>query len=117
MGRWEQRYWGHAGFPETLTALELQRFFTPTAEELPLVIQRRSEANRIAFALQLGYLKMTGRSLNSVDLVPPAILTHLGEVMGCAAPRIASGAFSRVDLLAWNFELNDWVRVDAYLAP
>ena len=90
MGRWEQRYWGRAGFPETLTALELQRFFTPTAEELPVVIQRRSEANRIAFALQLGYLKMTGRSLNSVDLVPPALLTHLGDVIGCAVPRIAS---------------------------
>jgi TnpA family transposase len=90
MGRWEQRYWGRDGFPETLTALELQRFFTPTTEEMTVVTQRRSETNRIAFALQLGYLKMTGRSLNSVDLVPVAILAHLGEVIGCAAPRIAS---------------------------
>ena len=41
----------------------------------------------------------------------------LDDLKARAAPRIASGAFSRVDLLAWNFELNDWVRVDAYLAP
>ena len=90
MSRWDQRYFGYAEFPETLTALEIQRFFTPTQEERLAVAQRRSVTNKIAFALQLGFLKMTGRSLNSAELVPPAILAHLGEVLGCAPPRIAS---------------------------
>lgn len=92
MGRWEQRYWGRDGFPETLTALELQRFFTPTTEEMTVVTQRRSETNRIAFALQLGYLKMTGRSLNSVDLVPVRFwptLERSSDARRRASPRYA----------------------------
>jgi TnpA family transposase len=73
-----------------LSALEIQRFFTPTPEEKQIVLQRRPATNRIAFALQIGFLKMTGRLLNSVELVPPAVLAHLGQVVGCLAPRIAS---------------------------
>ena len=71
-------------------ALEVQRFFTPTPEEKQIVLQRRSTTNRIAFALQIGFLKMTGRSLNSVELVPSEILSHLGRVIECEPPRIAS---------------------------
>jgi hypothetical protein len=40
--------------------------------------------------LQIGFLKMTGRSLNSVELVPPDVLLHLGRVIECEPPRIAS---------------------------
>jgi Domain of unknown function (DUF4158) len=46
--------------------------------------------NRLALALQIGFLKMTGRTLNSVELIPPQILDHLGRQVDCAAPRIAS---------------------------
>jgi Domain of unknown function (DUF4158) len=88
--RWEQRYFGHEGFPRDLSPPEVARFFTPTPEELPVVLQRRSPTNRIAFALQIGFLKMTGRSLNSVELVPQDVLAHLGQVVGCPPPRIAS---------------------------
>ena len=90
MGRWEQRYLGQEGFPPGLSALEIQRFFTPTPEEKQVILQRRSATNRIALALQIGFLKMTGRLLNSVELVPPAVLAHLGQVVGCVPPHIAS---------------------------
>jgi len=90
LARWEQRYLGHEGFPPALSALEIQRFFTPTPEERQIILQRRSATNRIAFALQIGFLKMTGCSLNSVELVPAAVLAHLGQVVGCAPPHIAS---------------------------
>ena len=90
MGRWDQHYLGRESFPEALSALEVQRFFTPTPEEKQITLQRRSTTNRIAFALQIGFLKMTGRSLNSVELVPPDILSHLGRVIECEPPRIAS---------------------------
>ena len=90
MGRWDQRYLGHIGFPESLSALEIDRFFTPASNELTVVLQRRSDPNRIAFALQIGFLKMTGRVLNTVEIVPHAVLEHLSDKIGCAAPRIAS---------------------------
>jgi TnpA family transposase len=90
MSRWDHSYLGHDGFPDGLTELEVVRYFTPTPDELAVIRQRRSDPNRIAFALQLGFLKMTGRALNTVEIVPPAILLHLGDTIGCPAPQIAS---------------------------
>ena len=90
MSRFDQRYLGSGGFPQALTGPEIERFFTPTPEEKLVILQRRSVPNRIAFALQIGFLKMTGRSLNSVELAPSAVLSHIGVVIGCTPPRIAS---------------------------
>lgn len=46
--------------------------------------------NRLALGLQIGFLKMTGGTLNSVEIIPPGVLEHLGRQLGCAPPRIAS---------------------------
>src|SRR5262245_40406404 len=34
--------------------------------------------------LQIGFLKMTGGTLNSVEIIPPGVLEHLGRQLGCA---------------------------------
>jgi Domain of unknown function (DUF4158) len=44
----------------------------------------------MAVALHIGFLKMTGRPLNSVEIVPAAVLAHLGRRLECTPPRIAS---------------------------
>lgn len=90
MTSWSRQYLGQQKFPEGLSAFEIEQFFTPSAEQLVAVLQRRTDANRIAFALQIGFLKLTGRLLNSVEIVPSAILTHVSVVVGCFAPQIAS---------------------------
>jgi hypothetical protein len=48
--------------------------------------------NRLAVALQVGVLKMTGMPLNSVQLIPAAVLDFIGRQLGGgeATPRIAS---------------------------
>ena len=33
-----------------------------------------------------------------------------------AAELVRQGTFRRVELLAWNFELNDWIRMEAFEA-
>lgn len=75
---WEQRYLGFGAFPEALSPLEIEHFFTASAGEAVAISGRRTPVNRMAFALQLGFLKMTGRTLNSVEIVPSAVLDHLG---------------------------------------
>jgi len=90
MGGWDQRYLGFWGFPDALSPLEIEHFFTASAEEAAAIAGRRTPVNRMAFALQLGFLKMTGRTLNSVEIVPPAVLEHLGQQVAAPAPRIAS---------------------------
>jgi hypothetical protein len=39
--------------------------------------------------LQIGFLRMTGRLLKTVRIVPPALWRHLGEQLGVAAPDLA----------------------------
>ena len=45
---------------------------------------------KLALALQIGFLRMTGRLLEAVCIVPPALWQHLGEQFGVAAPDLAS---------------------------
>lgn len=90
MSRWEQRYLGHERFPAALSAVEIEHFFTLSKDELALVRQRRGPLNRLALALQIGFLKMTGATLNSVEIIPAAVLDHLGHQLACPPPRIAS---------------------------
>ena len=90
MSRWEHRYLGQERFPAALSAMEIEHFFTLGEDELAAVQRRRTVLNRLALALQIGFLKLTGGTLNSVEIIPTAVLDHLGRQLGCAPPRIAS---------------------------
>lgn len=84
------RYLGRERFPDALSAMEIEHFFTLGEDEFAIVRRRRRVLNRLALALQIGFLKMTGTTLNSVEIIPPGILEHLGRQLGCAPPRLAS---------------------------
>lgn len=73
-----------------LSALEIGHFFTLDEQELARVRERRGPLNRLALALHVGFLKMTGNTLNSVERIPPDILEHLGRQLNCTPPQIAS---------------------------
>jgi hypothetical protein len=88
--RWEHRYLGDERFPDGLSSLEIEHFFTLDEQQLARVRERRSPVNRMALALQVGFLKMTGNTLNSVERIPADILAHLGRQLGCEPPRIAT---------------------------
>ncbi len=77
-------------FPDGLSALGIEHFFTLDEQQLAKVRERRSPVNRMALALQVGFLKMTGSTLNSVERIPADILAHLGPLLDCEPPRIAS---------------------------
>ena len=90
MSRWEHRYLGRERFPDALSTLEIENFFTLGEDEFAAVRRRRRVLNRLALALQIGFLKMTGGTLNSVEIIPPGVLEHLGRQLGFAPPRLAS---------------------------
>jgi hypothetical protein len=50
-----------------------------------VIEERRGPALKIALALQIGFLRMTGRLLEAVRVVPPALWQHLGQQFGVAA--------------------------------
>jgi hypothetical protein len=50
-----------------------------------VIEDRRGPALKLALALQIGFLRMTGRLLEAVRIVPPALWRHQGEQLCVAA--------------------------------
>jgi TnpA family transposase len=90
MQRWRQRYLGLAGFPPTMASAEIDQFFTFSRRELTVVTRRRGPLNRLSVGLQIGFLRMAGRTLNSFQILPVAVLKHLGAQLRLAPPHLAS---------------------------
>ena len=85
-----RQYLGWDRFPEELTEPEVAHFFSLSEDDRRAVFRRRRPLNRLGVALQIGYLRLTGVALNSVEIIPPRVLTHLGTELGIATPHLAS---------------------------
>ena len=85
-----RQYLGWDRFPENLTESEVIYFFSFSEDQRQVVNRRRRPLNRLGVALQIGFLRLTGVPLNSVEMIPPQVLAHLGAEFGIAAPRLAS---------------------------
>jgi hypothetical protein len=80
MDKWQSQFLGLKQFPSELSDFEIQAFFTFTAAERVVIDSRRQSALKLGLALQMGFLRMTGRSMDSVRMVPRALLSHLGQI-------------------------------------
>jgi len=85
-----RQYLGCERFPENLTEPEVAHFFSLSEVDRRAVRRRRRPLNRLGVALQVGFLRLTGAPLNSVEMIPPQVLAHLGAELGIAPPRLTS---------------------------
>jgi hypothetical protein len=76
--------------PRELSGFEIEAFFTFTASERALIEARRGPSLKLGLALQIGFLRMSGRVLDAVRIVPSALWKHLGNQFGEQAPDLAS---------------------------
>jgi hypothetical protein len=90
MQDWHSTCLGRRTLPRDLSAFEIEAFFNFSDTERRVIEDRRGPALKLALALQIGFLRMTGRILEAVRIVPPALWRHLGEQLGVAAPDLAS---------------------------
>ena len=90
MQRWHEQYLGLKQFPASLSSVEIEHYFTLSESELKYVSDRRRPLNRLGVALQIGFLRMTGQTLNSFQMVPRAVLKHLGDQLHILPPQLAS---------------------------
>src|SRR4051794_28013335 len=90
MQRWREQYLGLAGFPPAMSSAEIDPVFTLSRDELAAAASRRGPLNRLSVGLQIGFLRMTGRTLNSCQILPVPVLEHLGAQLGLTPPRLAS---------------------------
>lgn len=88
--RWQHQYLGMSTFPKVLSAVEIQAFFTFNESELGSIRSRYKSNLRIAAAVQLGFLKMTGCPLAAVRVIPARLLRHISGQLNVPALTIAS---------------------------
>src|SRR3546814_10374623 len=55
-----------------------------------LINARRSNAHKLGLALHIGFMRLSGRLLNSVRIVPTTLWRHLGDEIGITAVELAS---------------------------
>ena len=75
---WHVPYLGWTRLPADLSEFEITHFFSLRPEERSAVLTRYRDSLRPG-ALQIGFLKMSGRTLGAVQRVPSDLLKHLGE--------------------------------------
>jgi hypothetical protein len=89
MQSWHTTYLGLRELPREISTFELQSFFTYSRAERELIHARRGNAHKLGLALHIGFLRLSGRMLNSVRIVPATLWQHLGNEIGITAPELA----------------------------
>lgn len=90
MQSWQTTYLGLRELPREISTFELQSFFTYSRTERELINDRRGNAHKLGLALHIGFLRLSGRLLNSVRIAPAMLWQHLGNEIGIATPELAS---------------------------
>lgn len=76
MDHWQASFLGLDRLPRELTDFEIEAFFTFTLGERALIEGRRRPELKLGLTLQIGFLRMSGRLLDAVRMVPPALWRH-----------------------------------------
>ena len=87
---WHVPFLGWRRLPVDLSEFEIAHFFTLKPVDIHAVRSRYKEDLRLGAALQLGFLTMCGRPLDSLQRIPVDLLRHLGAQLDIAAPDIAT---------------------------
>lgn len=90
MERWHASWLGLRWFPSELTTFDLDQFFTFDVSDQRIIEARRRGPHRLSVALQIGFIRMTGCTLDAVQIVPVNVLRHVASQLHLAAPDIAS---------------------------
>ena len=90
MQSWQTTYLGLKDLPRELSTFELQTFFTFSQAERTAIDGRYGATHKLGLALHMGFLRLSGRSLTAVRVVPVSLWAHLGNVLEVRPPEIAS---------------------------
>jgi len=75
--RWQYQYLGTSTFSKTLSTVELRAFFSFNESELAAIRSRKKANLKVAAAVQLGFLKMTGCPLEAFNVIPARLLRYV----------------------------------------
>lgn len=90
MDTWHGPFLGLRELPHEISPFELQAFFTFSEAERAAIEERRQPAHKLGLALQIGFLRLSGRPLKAFRIVPANLLRHLGTQLAIEVPDLAS---------------------------
>ena len=70
MQTWHTTYLGLKDIPRELSGFELQAFFTYSRAESAVINARHGTTHKLGLALHIGFLRLSGRSLKSIRMIP-----------------------------------------------
>jgi hypothetical protein len=88
--RVHSKYLGEKTFPKEITEFEIREFFTLSAEDLRAIRVESNRKSRLALALQVGFLRMTGAALDTYDYIPRTVLKCVAAQLNVPAPMLAT---------------------------
>jgi hypothetical protein len=88
--RIHSKYLGEKAFPKDITEFEIREFFTLSAADLRAIRVDSNKKSRLALALQVGFLRMTGTTLDTYDYIPRAVLECVARQLNVRAPMLAT---------------------------
>jgi len=83
-------YLGSRRFPRKLSSFLVWRFFTLSSDDRLVLRRRFRSRSRLGAALQLGFVRMTGTTLDALDYVPRSVLGHVGDQLEMSAPELTT---------------------------
>jgi hypothetical protein len=78
-------YLGWRRFPRDMSAFEVRHFFSFSVADRRELRVRYPRRLRLGAALQVGFVRMTGTTLDSFDYVPNAVLKHVARTLALPA--------------------------------
>ena len=90
MQSWRLGFLGIETIPPWLGGFEIEQFFRLTPSDITTIKTRRGTESQLGLALHIGFLRMSGRVLNSTDVIHWRILAFLGAQLEIPAPRVTS---------------------------
>ena len=83
-------YLGWRRFPRDMSAFEVRHFFSFSVADRRELRVRYPRRLRLGAALQLGFVRMTGTTLDGFGYVPNTVLRHVANALALPAPDIAT---------------------------
>lgn len=90
MEHWRAPYLGLRDIPAGLNEFELTTFFSYSAAELAIIRSLRKPLHRFGLALHMGFIRMSGRTLDALDRIPKTLWSHLGAQLGIDPPEMGT---------------------------
>ncbi len=90
MEHWRAPFLGLRDIPAALDDFELTTFFSFSAAEMVVIRSLRKPLHRFGLAMHMGFIRMSGRTLDAVERIPKALWSHLGIQLGIEPPEMGT---------------------------